>query len=404
MDDITRNIRILFLTEKEICHLLGGTERITETLSSEFMSRGIPCYSAYLYSAPKGMPLAEFTASRQMDLGKDISKQITSILCDFQITDCIINFVSHKSKVLIMPELYEVAKPLGVKVYFCYHAMPGEDFYGAPLAYSLYKIIHGYDIQQSLKDVLLSITPNCVWRPLMRKKYRVAYNNSDATVLLSNNFIPLYKQLAEIKENTKFSVIPNALSFTNFFSKGDIRKKIKEVLVIARMDERSKRISLSLKIWQQIEQFPELNEWHLTIIGGGHDLEYFRKMHKHLKLERCSLKGRVIDIMPYYEQASIFMMTSAYEGFGITLTEAQQNGVVPIVFNSYASLTDIITNEKDGIIIHEGDIEAYVNQLRKLMLDTEWRETLAIQALESSKRFKVENVINLWMRILEKKS
>lgn len=395
-------MNILFLTEKEICHLLGGTERITETLSHEFMARGIQCYSAYLYSAPKDMPLAEFTATRQITLNTFIPEQIASILREFQITACIVNFVSHKSKVLIMPKLYEIAKQMGIKVYFCYHAMPGEDFYGAPLSYSLYKIFHGYDIKQSFKDVLLAITPKCIWKPLMEKKYRLAYDNSDATVLLSTNFIPIYRELAGLNNDDKFLVVGSALSFNTFLPKKDIAKKSKEVLIIARMDERSKRISLALRIWKQIEQSEDLQDWNLTIIGGGHDLEYFQKLHKRLGLQRCSLKGRVVDIMPYYEQASVFMMTSAYEGFGLTLVEAQQNGVVPIVFYSYASLTDIITNERNGIIVPEGEVNTYVNELKRLMLNKEWREDLAAKALEDCKRFKVENAVDRWMSLFEK--
>lgn len=168
------------------------------------------------------------------------------------------------------------------------------------------------------------------------------------------------------------------------------------------MDERSKRISLALRIWKQIEQSEDLQDWNLTIIGGGHDLEYFQKLHKRLGLQRCSLKGRVVDIMPYYEQASVFMMTSAYEGFGLTLIEAQQNGVVPIVFYSYASLTDIITNERNGIIVPEGEINTYVNELKRLMLNKEWREDLAAKALEDCKRFKVENAVDRWMSLFEK--
>lgn len=395
-------MNILFLTEKEICHLLGGTERITETLSREFMARGIQCYSAYLYSSPKDMPIAEFAATRQITINKCISEQIASILSEFQITACIVNFVSHKSKVLIMPQLYEIAKQMGIKVYFCYHAMPGEDFYGAPLSYSLYKIFHGYDIKQSFKDVLLAITPKCLWKSIMAKKYRLAYDNSDATVLLSTNFIPIYRELAGLNNEDKFLVVSSALSFNTYFPKEDISKKSKEVLIIARMDERSKRISLALRIWKLIEQSECLQDWNLTIIGGGHDLDYFRKLHKRLGLKRCTLKGRVVDIMPYYERASVFMMTSAYEGFGLTLIEAQQNGVVPIVFNSYASLTDIITNESNGIIVPEGEVKTYVNELKRLLLNKEWREDMAVKAIDDCKRFKVENAVDQWMSLFEK--
>ena len=240
-----------------------------------------------------------------------------------------------------------------------------------------------------------------MWRHRVQQKYRLAYDNSDATILLSNNFIPIYKQLAGIGSDDKFRVIASALSFNTFLPKEDIAKKSKEVLIISRMQERSKRLSLALKIWKQIEQYPELNDWTLTIIGGGPDLDYYHRMHKRLGLKRCSLMGRVLDIDPYYERAAIFMMTSAYEGFGLTLIEAQQNGVVPIVFNSYASLTDIVTHEQNGIIVPEGEVQTYVDQLRRLMLNTAWRQTIAAQALDDCKRFKVEKAIDLWMKILD---
>ena len=397
-----KNIRILFLTEKEIIPSMGGTERITQTLSVKFMAKGIPCYSAYLDSAPIDMPLAEFTASRRITIDSSLAEQITAILQDFRITDCIVNFVSQKSKVLVMPTLYKVSRPMGIKVYFCYHAMPGEDFYRVPsFSYSLYRLWHRYDIPQALKDILLTLTPKCLWRHRVQQKYRLAYDNSDATILLSNNFIPIYKQLAGIGSDDKFRVIASALSFNTFLPKEDIAKKSKEVLIISRMQERSKRLSLALKIWKQIEQYPELNDWTLTIIGGGPDLDYYHRMHKRLGLKRCSLMGRVLDIDPYYERAAIFMMTSAYEGFGLTLIEAQQNGVVPIVFNSYASLTDIVTHEQNGIIVPEGEVQTYVDQLRRLMLNTAWRQTIAAQALDDCKRFKVEKAIDLWMKILD---
>jgi glycosyltransferase involved in cell wall biosynthesis len=44
-------------------------------------------------------------------------------------------------------------------------------------------------------------------------------------------------------------------------------------------------------------------------------------------------------------------MTSAYEGWGLTLTEAQQMGVVPIAFDSFGAVYDIIENEYNGLII-----------------------------------------------------
>ena len=68
----------------------------------------------------------------------------------------------------------------------------------------------------------------------------------------------------------------------------------------------------------------------------------------HYGLQRVFfLKGQKTE--PYYNEASIFMMTSSFEGWGLTLTEAQQYGCVPLAFHSFASLTDIITDKSQWV-------------------------------------------------------
>ena len=52
------------------------------------------------------------------------------------------------------------------------------------------------------------------------------------------------------------------------------------------------------------------------------------------------------------------MMTSSFEGWGLTLTEAQQYGCVPLAFHSFASLTDIITDKVNGFAISVGRIKS----------------------------------------------
>ena len=120
-----------------------------------------------------------------------------------------------------------------------------------------------------------------------------------------------------------------------------------------------------------------------------------------MKLSRCHLLGRQPEILTYYESASIFMMTSAYEGFGITLTEAQQMGVVPIAFNSYESLQDIITHKESGVIVPNNDIKSYIKELSELMKNDSYRIRLAQNGLESCKRFSKEKITERWIRLLE---
>lgn len=43
-------------------------------------------------------------------------------------------------------------------------------------------------------------------------------------------------------------------------------------------------------------------------------------------------------------------MTSTFEGFGLVLPEAMQHGCVPMAFNSYAAVRDLVIPGETGIL------------------------------------------------------
>lgn len=92
-------------------------------------------------------------------------------------------------------------------------------------------------------------------------------------------------------------------------------------------------------------------------------------------------------------------MTSAFEGFVLTLTEAQQFGVVPIVMNSFPSLHDIIINDFNGIIVANNDIKAMCLALTNLAEDQVKREYLAKNGLNYVNRFAVKNIAQEWVNL-----
>ena len=238
-----------------------------------------------------------------------------------------------------------------------------------------------------------------------KKKGKEAYHNgsiySDKVVLLSDKFRKVFMQYANIEDPQKIISIHNALSFNVFFDMNEYSTKKKEVLIVSRLDETQKRISLALRIWKFIEQQPMLNDWNLIIVGHGEEYESeYKKFVKRNNLKRISFEGRQNPEF-YYKRASIFLMTSLYEGWGLTLTEAQQYGVVPIAFNSYASLTDIIIDGENGFIIPNNDLQTYVNKLIDLMQNEKNRKYMAGKAIESSKRFCLDKICADWITLFK---
>lgn len=396
-------MNILFLTENEISPLQGGTERITHTLAQEFMERGLNCFSAWCI--PCTMPVvSNFSGKQRIEEGKE-ETVLDSFIKKNEIDIVICNLVNIKYKRILLPAVFRVTRNTATSVVACYHAMPGEELIGNTLRSSLYRISRGRNITENLKDVLLSLTPDLLLKTLFRKyirdRYRLMYDNCDKLVLLSDSFHDEFATLGEIETDDKFCTIHNALSFDTFLKPEDIGKKEKTVMMLSRMDEKSKRITLALRVWKKVNLSGNHEEWKLVLVGGGADLDWFKKIAKRMRLRNISFKGRQEEIMPYYKNASIFMLTSAYEGWGITLTEAQQNGVVPIAFNTYASLRDIIDDGKNGIIVQRDDIRAFADRLMWLMDHKTRREEMARAGLESSQRFQTPVIADKWIDLFK---
>lgn len=119
------------------------------------------------------------------------------------------------------------------------------------------------------------------------------------------------------------------------------------------------------------------------------------------KIDDVFFEGIQNDTKPYYKESSLFFMTSAFEGWGLTLTEAQQMGCVPIAFNSYSSLLDIIESQYNGVIIKDSDIATYIETTLSLMANRNELRRMAWNASESSKRFSKEKVAKMWLSVFE---
>jgi len=222
------------------------------------------------------------------------------------------------------------------------------------------------------------------------KNLNYAYDNSDTLALLSEKFLEHYKELQPKKDLSKLRVIINPLNFS--YREIDFEKKQKTVLFVGRISEYQKRLSLIMEVWKII-----LNkDWNLKIVGDGEDLEIIKEKAKNL--DRIYFEGRQ-NSESYFEEASIFIMTSAFEGFPMTLVESLSRGCVPVAMDSFLSLSDIIENGKNGFITPDGDINAMAEKIQILMNDEVLRKEYALNGFKSVDKFDVNVVTQEWERL-----
>lgn len=231
--------------------------------------------------------------------------------------------------------------------------------------------------------------------------HRHFYDVVDKFVLLSESFIDDMCRTYKFPNRNKIVCIPNPLSFEKGINKNELLNKKKIVLIVTRLEETQKNIMSALRIWKEVECQGDIYGWKLILGGYGPDEGRILSYAKSLSLNSFEFIGKVDDAQKLFKTASIFMMTSRYEGFGMTLTEALQNACVPMVFDNFSVLHDIIKDEDNGIIIPSGDEKCYADRLFMLMKNDKERMSMAINGIESGKKFSIETIGSKWMELIK---
>lgn len=225
------------------------------------------------------------------------------------------------------------------------------------------------------------------------------YKYSDCLNFLAPCFLNSYATLSgKSEDDPKLNFVYNPLVFNEAISREEREKKENIVLVVGRLSERHKKITRILESWKTIEQDCYFEDWKLQIVGDGESRGMYENIIQKDGLKRVEMLG-FRQPLPYYKKAKIFLMTSAYEGFGMSLIEGQQNGVALIVMDSYKSLHEIVTNGENGLIVKNGDITEFTEKIKLLMSDEALRLRLADSGLKTCQRFTVGTLVDKWEMI-----
>lgn len=382
----------------------GGVNQTTVSLTTYFTGQcGIRCYLGFFEKLPDNftpLPLFEGRILLNRHLDKEAFSQF---LTAHKIDIVQVNFLK-KENLMVMPDIYKIAHQCGAKVIYAFHMCPGFQVqtYG-----SFERAWYGWKYKDNAlpetKKWMMTVTRS-LWKPIARRilqnKYRIPYESSDKVVLLSQNYFASYLYYAGIKHTDKMTAIGNSLRFTQYATEEDIDAKEKTVIIVARLDEDTKRLSLALKVWREIEKNNQFNDWKLQLVGDGRDMPYYRYLVDKWHLQRVEFTGRQ-NPMEYYRCASIFLMTSTAEGWGMVLTEAMQMGISAVAMDSYGALHDIITDGYNGRIVPNADMNAFYQALVELMENDALRNKMARNAIESSKRFEISKVAAKWVALFD---
>lgn len=194
------------------------------------------------------------------------------------------------------------------------------------------------------------------------------------------------------KVDANIVCIPNFI--TRFIgSKSPLESKI--VLSVGRLTFQ-KGYDLLLQAWQKV--IKHTPDWKLQIVGSGKDERELRLQAADLNiLDSVSFISATSNVEQYYSQASLYVMSSRFEGMPMVLLEAKMHGLPCVSFNCPNGPDEIIKNLVDGLVVEFGDIDALSQALLLLMNDDNKLKRFAEKAKEDAlKRFTKGAAVEKW--------
>jgi glycosyltransferase involved in cell wall biosynthesis len=138
-------------------------------------------------------------------------------------------------------------------------------------------------------------------------------------------------------------------------------------------------------------------DWRLKICGGG-ELDYRLKAQVAERgLEQAvELPGPCADLPGEMERASIYALSSRFEGFPLVLLEAMGKGMAVVAFDCPTGPRDILDDHANGLLVPPKDVDAFADALLELIEDDDLRHRCGPAAAETAKQYTIDAIGPRW--------
>lgn len=364
---------------------VGGTERVTISIAKKLSTIGYKVFFIYTSKDNISIPGEQKLYINYSNEIGSIKENVLSYLSQNKILLLVVvNRVFQTKK---YQNIYSYIKQNSkIKIIASLHASPdnwvNKNKWGLVLPKVYFK--------EKIKSILLKF-----WNPHVRRVVGT-YNVVDKYLLLSKSYFESFKHIYPIKDNgKKLIAIPNPFPFDDNV---DCMNKENIVLIVSRMQEDQKRIYVALKIWNMVQR--NNPNWKLVVVGNGPHLNDYKKIAT--DLHNVQFVGHSNCVQEFYKNSKIFLMTSIWEGLPMTLIEAMHYGCIPIAFDSFDAIHDIISNQYTGYIIPNNDINKFTERLNFIMNNPKVIDDMSQRIMSQTNKFEINEIIKIWNNEIHK--
>ncbi len=231
-------------------------------------------------------------------------------------------------------------------------------------------------------------------RSRLSAEMRRSYRKLDALAVLTHDDRRDYAALLA-GARTRVVRIPNALPELE----GPRSSVTNPLIVAAGRMTRQKGFDLLIEAFEQVAR--ERPEWTLRIFGSGPKRRLLRQMILERELyNNVLLMGPTQNLGPELSKASIFALSSRYEGFGMVLLEAMSKGVPVVSFDCPRGPAEIVHHGKDGLLVEAENVTAFGDALLTLASDEQRRREMGDAAITSVRAYEIDVIGTHWNELL----
>jgi glycosyltransferase involved in cell wall biosynthesis len=223
------------------------------------------------------------------------------------------------------------------------------------------------------------------------------YKNIDVFTLLTDRLSTEAREIMKNNNRTKIVTMPNFLEDVSM-RKAVVRER--QVIAVGRLHT-VKGFDRLIELWKSVD-FSEPAV--LKIVGDGDEKERLEMLIKENNLQnRVILTGAMPHdkVMEEMSKSLFYVMTSYSEGFPFVVIEAMLMGLPVVAFDVRVGPEAIIEHEKNGYLVPDNDNSAFAKKVELLASDRELLERMSESAVKRSRDFSKENIMKIWLDILE---
>ncbi len=228
------------------------------------------------------------------------------------------------------------------------------------------------------------------WSVLRRMTYRWA----DRIVVLNEFAGEFFRKFGDVE------VIPNPIEDCARQA-GSSSQQPRENLVVAmgRLGP-EKGFDILLHAFSRLGH--RIGEWKLVIIGEGVERPRLERLIEELGIrEHVTLTGMVREPRHYLRRAGIFVLSSRYEGFPMSLCEAMACGTAIISTEYHDGIHDLVESGRNGLIVPPEDAGALARGMSTLIDQSSLRKRFGENARQICDRYGVEAVMSRWDELID---